>query len=350
MQKNVSAYASFSPEDILKPLKIQRRKVQNFDVKISIMYCGVCHTDIHYWKNDWGITSYPLVPGHEIIGKVLNTGKNVKKFKKGDIVGVGVLIDSCQKCYSCKSSLEQYCNEGAVFTYNAPDAILGGRTFGGYSETIIVNEKFVLKIPVNLDIKSVAPLLCAGITTYSPLKKWKIGKNDKVGIIGMGGLGHIAIKFAKAMEAQVTVITSSKKKINDAKNLGASEVILSKDNIAMQKNHNSFDFLLNTIPNSHDLNIYLSLLKIDKTMVIVGAIEPFKNVNIRNLIFGRKSISGSLIGGIKETQDMLNFCAKNNIVCDVEIIDINQINKAFQRIIKSDVKYRFVIDMKSIKK
>ncbi len=349
MYKNISAYASLSARQNLKPFSINRRSLKNDDVLISIMYCGVCHTDIHYLRNDWGITSYPLIPGHEIIGEIEEVGKKVKKFKKKDLVGVGVLVDSCRKCFSCKSNLEQYCDLGATFTYNAPDKIMGGRTFGGYSEKIVVNEKFVLRIPKNLDTKAVAPLLCAGITTYSPLKRWGVKLNDKIGIIGMGGLGHIAVKFARAMGAEVYVITSSKNKVSDAKKLGAKNVIISSNQKSLDLYQNKFDFLLNTIPNSHDLNKYLNLLKKDRTMVVVGAIENFKNVNMRGLIFGRKSLSGSLIGGIKETQEMLNFCSKKNIVCDVELISIEKINEALQRLIKADVKYRFVIDMKTLK-
>ncbi len=350
MYKNIKAYAAKSSNDNLGPYKISRRDVGENDVLIDILFCGVCHTDIHYLRNDWGISVYPLVPGHEIVGKVIKKGNKVKNVKINDLVGVGVLVNSCQSCFSCKKDLEPYCETGATFTYNAPDKILGGRTFGGYSERIVVDKRFILKVPENLDIKSVAPLLCAGITTYSPLKKWSIKKGQKIGVIGLGGLGHIGVKFAKSMGANVLVITSSKDKVDDAKKLGASDVIISTNKRLMENHKNTFNFLLNTIPRAHDLSPFLDLLKIDSTMVIVGAIEKFEKVNMRSLIFGRKSVAGSLIGGIKETQEMLDYCSKHNIVCDTEIINIQEINEAFKRMQGSDVKYRFVIDMKSIKK
>ena len=344
----INSYAVFSPKENLKPFLIERRKLGHDDVLINIEYCGVCHTDIHYAKNDWGVSAYPLVPGHEIIGRIIEFGEKTTGFSVNQLVGVGCLIDSCQSCSSCKLNMEQYCSNGATFTYNGLDKVLGGRTFGGYSQKIVVNKKFVLKISENLDAKAVAPLLCAGITTYSPLKKWKIKKGDKVGVIGLGGLGHMAVKFALAMGADVFVITSSTKKKKDAKLLGITNILISNNREHMQKNTNSFDFLLNTIPVAHDINGYINLLKNDSTMVIVGAIEPLSNINTRGLIFGRKSIAGSLIGGINETQEMLDFCAKHNIVSDVELIDIKYINKAFERIKISDVKYRFVIDMKTL--
>ncbi len=348
MFKNVRAYAVNSPNEKLKPFKINRREVGFDDVLIDILYCGVCHTDIHYIRNDWKTSNYPLVPGHEIIGKIIQVGKSVKKFKKNDLVGVGVIVDSCQKCLSCRENLEPYCEKVATFTYNAPDKILGGFTFGGYSKKIVVNQSFILKIPSNLDLKSTAPLLCAGITTYSPLKKWKASKGERVGIVGLGGLGHMALKFASAMKTEVFVITGSEKKKEDALRLGANGVIISKDIDNIKSYKNSFDLLINTIPVPHNLDNYLELLKRDKTMVIVGAIDSFDKVNIRKLIFGRKSIAGSLIGGISETQEMLNFCSEHNIVPEVEIIDIKKINVAYERMLTADVKYRFVIDMKSL--
>lgn len=293
-------------------------------------------------------SKYPVVPGHEIVGRVVAVGKDVKNHKKDDLVGVGCMVDSCQECSACKDDLEQFCEKGMVATYNGKDKHMGGHTFGGYSEMIIVREEFVLSVPKNLDEKAVAPLLCAGITTYSPLAHWKIKKGDKVGVIGLGGLGHMGIKFADAMGAHVVMITTSPEKAGDAKSLGADEVLISKDEDAMKKHAGSFDFLLNTVPVKHDVNPYLQLLKRDSTMVMVGAIEPLEPMHGGNLIIGRKSIAGSLIGGIKETQEMLDFCGEHNIVSDIELIDIDTINTAYQRVKDSDVKYRFVIDMESL--
>ena len=347
--KKVKAYAVTSKSANLEPFQIKRRDLTENDVEIDITYCGVCHSDIHTARNEWKNTSYPVVPGHEIIGRVVKVGDKVKNFKTGDLVGVGCLVDSCRKCSACKDDLEQYCEHGATFTYNSPDKHLGGHTFGGYSEKIVVEKEFVLKIPENLDIKAVAPLLCAGITTWSPLRHWKVKKGDKVGVIGLGGLGHMGIKFAHAMGAHVVMITTSPSKSEDAKKLGADEVLISKDEQEMDKHKNSFDFLLNTIPVGHDANPYIALLKRDATMVLVGAVEPMEPIHGGGLISGRKKVAGSLIGGIKETQEMLDFCGKHNITSDVEIIDIQNINDAYERVIKSDVKYRFVIDMKSLK-
>lgn len=346
----VQSYANHAPDKKLEPLEIERREVEDNDVLIDIEYCGVCHSDVHTARDEWGGTMYPCVPGHEIVGRVAEVGARVKRFNKGDIVGVGCMVDSCQTCNPCESDLEQFCQNGAKFTYNSKSEIKGKPTFGGYSESIVVKEDFVLSVSEKLDIKAVAPLLCAGITTYSPLAHWKVSKGDKVGVIGLGGLGHMGIKFAHAMGAEVVMITRSKDKAEDAKKLGANEVLISTDDQAMEKHQNSFDFLLNTIPVGHDLDPYLKLLKIDSTMVIVGAVEPLKNVNGANLIMGRKRVAGSLIGGIKETQEMLDFCAENDIVSDVEMIDMDYINDAYERVVDSDVKYRFVIDMKSLKK
>ncbi|MGJ8714283.1 MAG: NAD(P)-dependent alcohol dehydrogenase [Maribacter stanieri] len=345
----IKAYAADNKDANLKPLEIERRDTLKDDVKIDILYCGVCHSDLHQVRNDWKNSAYPVVPGHEIIGKVLEVGSGVTKFKVGDLVGVGCLVDSCQTCSACKDDLEQFCENGATFTYNSKDKHSGGHTFGGYSENITVNKEFVLKVPENLDPKAAAPLLCAGITTYSPLAHWGVKKGDKVGVIGLGGLGHMGIKFAHAMGAHTVMITTSPSKSEDAKKLGADEVLISKDEAQMNEHANSFDFLLNTIPVGHDMNPYAALLKRDATMVIVGAVEPLDPLHGGSLIMGRKSIAGSLIGGLKETQEMLDFCGKHNVVSDIEMIDIQNINDAYDRLQKSDVKYRFVIDMKSLK-
>ena len=345
----IKAYAADNKDANLKPLQIERRETQADDVKIDILYCGVCHSDLHQVRNDWKNSVYPVVPGHEIIGKVLEVGTGVSNFKKGDLVGVGCMVDSCQTCSACKDDLEQFCENGATFTYNSEDKHLGGHTFGGYSENVTVNKEFVLSIPENIDAKAAAPLLCAGITTYSPLAHWGVKKGDKVGVIGLGGLGHMGIKFAHAMGAHTVMITTSPSKSEDAKELGADEVLISKDEEQMQKHAGSFDFLLNTIPVGHDMNPYANLLKRDATMVIVGAVEPLDPLHGGSLIMGRKSIAGSLIGGIKETQEMLDFCGEHNVVSDIEMIDIQNINDAYDRLQKSDVKYRFVIDMKSLK-
>lgn len=345
----VKAYAAKSATSDLEPFNLTRRDLTENDIEIDILYCGVCHSDIHTVRNDWKNAKYPSVPGHEIIGRIINTGKNATGFKDGDLVGVGCMVDSCQECSACNENLEQYCENGTIFTYNSKDKHLGGHTFGGYTERIVVDKEFVLKIPENLDVKAVAPLLCAGITTWSPLQHWKVKKGDKVGIIGLGGLGHMGVKFANAMGAHVVMITTSPSKKEDAEKLGAHDVLISKDKDQMAEHKNSFDFLLNTIPVGHDANPYIGLLKRDATMVLVGAIEPLEPMHGGALIGGRKRVAGSVIGGIKETQEMLDFCGKHNIVSDVEMIDIQNINDAFQRVVKSDVKYRFVIDMKSLK-
>jgi uncharacterized zinc-type alcohol dehydrogenase-like protein len=349
IMSEVKAYAASSNTADLELFKIERRDITKEDVEIDILYCGVCHSDIHTVKNDWKGSQYPVVPGHEIIGRVTKVGDSVKDFKTGDLVGVGCMVDSCQECNSCKEDLEQYCENGATFTYNSKDKHIGGHTFGGYSEKVVVDKKFVLNIPENLDVEAVAPLLCAGITTFSPLNHWNVKKGDKVGVIGLGGLGHMGIKFAHAMGAHVVMITTSPSKSTDAKKLGADEVLISKDEDQMKKHANSFDFLLNTIPVGHDVNPYVGLLKRDATMVLVGAVEPLEPIHGGGLIVNRKNIAGSLIGGIKETQQMLDFCGEHNIVSDVEMIDIQNINEAYERVINSDVKYRFVIDMKSLK-
>lgn len=347
--KVIKAYAASSKDADLKPFDIKRRDTKENDVKIDILYCGVCHSDLHQVRNDWKNSKYPVVPGHEIIGKVIEKGEKVSNFKIGDLVGVGCMVDSCKTCNSCKDNLEQFCENGATMTYNGEDKHLGGHTFGGYSESIVVDQDFVLRIPDNIDPKGAAPLLCAGITTYSPLAHWGVKEGDKVGVIGLGGLGHMGIKFAHAMGAHTVMVTTSPDKSEDAKKLGADEVLISKNEGEMKKHAGSFDFLLNTIPVGHDMNPYVNLLKRDATMVIVGAVEPLDSLHGGGLIMGRKSIAGSLIGGIKETQEMLDFCGEHNVVSDIEMINIQDINEAYDRLQKSDVKYRFVIDMKSLK-
>ncbi len=340
---DTNAYAAFSATEDLKPFSFDRREVGSHDVKIQIDYCGVCHSDIHTAHNDWGNAQYPVVPGHEIVGHVTEVGSEVTNHKVGDLVAVGCMVDSCRECESCKKDLEQFCKNGMVMTYGSPDPVMGGFTHGGYSTQIVVNDYFVLKVSEKLDTKAVAPLLCAGITTYSPLRHWKVGPGQKVGVIGLGGLGHMGVKFAAAMGADVVMITTSPEKGADAKRLGASDVIVSKDESQMQAHAGTFDFLLNTVPVSHDINPYLPLLKDDSTMVLVGATPV--DLHSMGLIFGRKNVAGSLIGGIKETQEMLDFCAEHDIVSDIEMIHMEDINDAWKRVMDSDVKYRFVIDM-----
>jgi len=317
-------------------------------VAIDIAFCGVCHTDLHFAKNDWGRSNYPLVPGHEIVGTVNAVGADVKKFKLGQKVAVGCFVNSCHTCSSCAVDLEQYCLNGVTGTYNAASVDPGGFTYGGYSKHIVVDEHFVLRMPDGLDLAGAAPLLCAGITTYSPLKHWNIQAGMRVGVIGLGGLGHMGIKFAHAMGAKTTMITSSAHKAQDALRLGADGVLLSSDAAAMQAMANQFDFLLNTIPVYHDYNVYLPLLKVDGTMCIVGTIGMNAELNARSLIMGRRKIAGSLVGGIQETQEMLDFCAQHQILSDIEMIPMDGINQAYERMQHSDVKYRFVIDMATL--
>ncbi|WP_166966612.1 NAD(P)-dependent alcohol dehydrogenase [Yeosuana marina] len=350
MSTTIKAYGATSATDDLKPLNIERREVGKDDVKIDITYCGVCHSDIHTVRNDWKGSIYPVVPGHEIIGRVVEVGKGVSNYKVGDLVGVGCLVDSCHTCASCQQDLEQFCENGATFTYNSPNIhIPGTQTYGGYSTSVVVDKQFVLRVPENLDEAATAPLLCAGITTWSPLSHWNVKKGDKVGVIGLGGLGHMGVKFANALGAHVVMITTSPEKGEDAKELGAHEVLISKNQDDMKKHQGSFDFLLNTIPVGHEMDPYLALLKIDATMVLVGAVEPLKPFHGGSIIMGRKRIAGSLIGGIKETQEMLDFCGKHNITSDIELINMQDINTAYKRVTSNDVKYRFVIDMKSLK-
>ncbi|MDB4292751.1 NAD(P)-dependent alcohol dehydrogenase [Maribacter sp.] len=345
----IKAYAAKASDTDLEPFEIERRKLNPTDVKIDILFCGVCHSDLHQVQNDWKNSRYPVVPGHEIVGKVLEVGEKVTNFKEGDLVGVGCLVDSCHECGACADDMEQFCEKSATWTYNSKDKHLGGRTFGGYSESIVVEEQFVLRVPDTLKPEAVAPLLCAGITTWSPLAHWKVKKGQKVGVIGLGGLGHMGIKLAAARGAEVVMITTSPEKSKDAKRLGANAVLISKEEDQMKAHAGSFDFLLNTIPVGHDLNPYAALLKRDATMVLVGAIAPLKGLHGGNLIMGRKRIAGSLIGGIKETQQMLDFCGAHGVGADIELITIQDINTAYDRLKKSDVKYRFVIDMKSLK-
>jgi uncharacterized zinc-type alcohol dehydrogenase-like protein len=342
-------YASQSPIDALGPFHFDRREPTAHDVKIEILYCGVCHSDLHQARNEWGNTIYPCVPGHEIVGRVTAVGAHVSKFKPGDLAAVGCMVDSCRDCDSCAADQEQFCQQGATFTYNGPDKHSGKQTFGGYSDSIVVDESFVLRVPQNLDLAATAPLLCAGITTYSPIKRWGIQKGDKVGIVGLGGLGHMALKFAHAFGAHTVLFTTSPGKAEDAKRLGADEVVISKDLEAMRAHTGTFDFIIDAVAADHDINIYLELLKLDGTLTLVGAPEKPLPVSSFNLIFGRKILTGSLIGGIKETQEMLDFCSEHQITSDIEMIAMQDIEAAYERMLKSDVKYRFVIDMKSLK-
>jgi uncharacterized zinc-type alcohol dehydrogenase-like protein len=319
-------------------------------VQIQILYCGVCHADVHIVRNEWHGTTYPCVPGHEIIGRVSKVGALVKKFKEGEIAGVGCMVDSCRTCENCKDHLEQFCEKGSTFTYNAPDKHSGGMTYGGYSESVVVDEAFVLRVPKNLNLAATAPLLCAGITTYSPLRHSKVGKGQKIGVVGLGGLGHMGVKWAKAFGAYVVVFTTSPGKIKDALQLGADEVVNSRNEDEMKKHLSSFHFILDTVAAQHDINAYFVLLKRDGTLTQVGVPAEPLSVQVGSLIFGRRNFSGSLIGGIKETQEMLDFCGKHNITADIELIPIQKINEAYDRVVRNDVKYRFVIDMASLKK
>ncbi len=342
-------YATPSATDALAPFQFERRAPGADDVQIEILYCGVCHSDLHTARNEWGNTLYPSVPGHEIVGRVTAVGANVSKFKVGDLAGVGCMVDSCQHCASCKEGLEQYCETGFTGTYNGP--VAGGEnTYGGYSDHIVVKQKFVLRIAHTDNLAAVAPLLCAGITTYSPLRHWKVGPGQKVGVVGLGGLGHTAVKIAHAMGAHVVLFTTSPNKKDDALRLGADEVVISKDPEAMAAHINSFDFILNCVAAPHNLDDFLNLLKRDGTMTLVGApAESHPSPDVFNLIFKRRQLAGSLIGGIAETQEMLDFCAQHNIVCDIEMIAMADINQAYERMLKGDVKYRFVIDMATLK-
>jgi len=341
-------YAAFDPKSPLSFFQFQRRDLQPHDVQIDIQYCGVCHSDLHQTRNEWSNTTYPVVPGHEIIGKVVAVGSEVTKFKPGDTAGVGCLVDSCKDCSECQADLEQYCDY-AVYTYNSADSYTGKSTYGGYSNNIVVRDDFVLHIPENLDMAATAPLLCAGITTYSPMRHWNVSRGQKLGVVGLGGLGHMAVKFGRAFGAHTVLFTTSPGKVEDAKRLGADEVVISRDPDQMRQHAASFDFILNTVAAPHDLDQYLSLLKRDGSMCLVGVPDhPHPSPSVGNLIFKRRKLGGSLIGGLKETQEMLDFCGEHNIVSDIEMINIQNINEAYERMLKSDVKYRFVIDLASL--
>jgi uncharacterized zinc-type alcohol dehydrogenase-like protein len=345
----VDAFAAQSAKDSLQATKIPRRELLPDDIQIDIQYCGVCHSDLHQVRDEWGFSVYPIVPGHEIVGKVTAVGTAVKKFKVGDMAAVGTMVDSCGDCAECNEDLESYCS-GNIQTYNGQDKHTGSPTFGGYSESIVVREKFVLQMPEGLDAAGAAPLLCAGITLYSPLKHWKAGPGKKGGIVGLGGLGHLGVKIAKAMGAHVVLFTTSESKIADGKKLGAAEVVLSKNTDDMAKHANSLDLIVDCVSAEHNLNDYLATLKRDGTLVMVGAPEKPLPINVFGLLTKRRAFAGSATGGLIETQEMLDFCAKHKIVADIEKIDIAAVNEAYERLLKQDVKYRFVIDMKSIKK
>jgi uncharacterized zinc-type alcohol dehydrogenase-like protein len=348
---NAKAYSAASATSRLASTRIVRRDTVDTDVQIEILYCGVCHSDLHQVRNEWSgfmPTVYPCVPGHEIVGRVAKVGSAVSKFKPGDLAAVGCMVDSDGTCPACKAGLEQFCANG-TFTYNLPDKHLGGVTYGGYSESIVVDQRFVLHVPANLDLAGAAPLLCAGITTYSPMRHWGAAKGKKVGVAGLGGLGHMGVKFAHALGAHTVVFTTSPSKREDALRLGADEVVISRDADEMRKHAGSFDFILDAIAADHDINAYINLLRIDGNITLVGAPEKPLPVSAFSLIMGRRSLSGSPIGGIPETQEMLDFCGQHNITADVEVIPIQKINEAYERMVKSDVKYRFSIDMASLK-
>ena len=348
---NAKAYSAASATSPLAAATIPRRDPTPHDVQIEILFCGICHSDLHQVRNEWsGVmpTVYPCVPGHEIVGRVAKVGSAVRKFKPGDLAAVGCLVDSDRTCPECKVGLEQFC-PNMTLTYNSPDKHTGGVTYGGYSDSIVVDERFVLGVPSNLDLAGAAPLLCAGITTYSPMRHWGVGKSKKVGVVGIGGLGHMAVKIARALGAHVVAFTTSPRKMEDALRLGADEVVVSRDAGEMQKHAGSFDFILDAVAAEHDINAYINLLRRDGNITLVGAPEKPLSVAAFSLIFGRRSLSGSPIGGIAETQEMLDFCGKHNITADVEVIPIQKVNEAYERLLKSDVKYRFSIDMASLK-
>ncbi|MGB3919282.1 NAD(P)-dependent alcohol dehydrogenase [Thiothrix litoralis] len=349
MSTPILGYAVQSAQDSLAPYRFERREPRADDVVIDILFCGVCHSDLHQARNDWANSVYPVVPGHEIIGRVISVGAAVTRFKAGDQVGVGCMVDSCQHCEPCDHGLEQYCEEFPTMTYNGTDRHDHTVTYGGYSEKIVVSDKFVLKVPDGLDLAGAAPLLCAGITTYSPLRHWKVGNGSKVAVVGLGGLGHMALKLAKALGAEVTLFTRSPGKEQDARRLGADNIVISTDEAQMAAVKSRFDLIIDTVPYVHDINPYMPTLNISGTLVLVGylgPLEPF--LNSAPLVLGRKSVAGSLIGGIAETQEMLDFCGEHGITSDIEVIKIQEINAAYERMLKSDVKYRFVIDMASL--
>lgn len=343
-------YAATSSDQPLKPFSFERREKRANDVVIEILYCGVCHSDLHTARNDWGWTTYPVIVGHEIVGRVLEVGEQVTRFKAGDSVAVGTMVDSCQHCDQCHHGHEQFCREGNTQTFGGSDRISGDPTWGGYAKHIVVREEFVLRMPEGLDLAKAGPLLCAGATTYSPLKEWKIGPGSRVGVIGLGGLGHMAVKLASAMGAQVTVLSRTPEKAGDARDLGADSFLVSSDPEAMLQAADTFDLIIDTVPTKHDLDPYIPLLDVDGTLCIVGQIGPLAEMNSLPLLLNRRRVAGSAISGIAETQELLDFCARKNILPDVEMIGIDQINEAYERMEKSDVRYRFVIDMASLEK
>ena len=344
----IKAYAAHDATSPLVPFTIERREPGPQDIEIDILYCGVCHSDLHQARNEWQGTTYPCVPGHEIVGRVTRVGSSVTAFKPGDRAAIGCMVDSCRTCPSCQDGEEQFCDEGPIWTYNAEDKHSGGMTYGGYSQRIVSDQAFVLRVADNLDLAASAPLLCAGITTWSPLRHWGVGPGQKVGVVGLGGLGHMAVKFARALGAEVVLFTTSPGKAEDARRLGASEVVLSNDPVAMGALRNHFDFILDTVSAPHDLNVYLGLLKRNGTLTLVGVPPEPAPVAAANLIFGRHQLAGSLIGGIRETQEMLDFCGEHHITSDIELIPMASINAAYERMLRSDVKYRFVIDLATL--
>ena len=343
------AYAAVSPRARLAPFAVRRREPLPGDVALEILYCGVCHSDLHQVRDEWRNTIYPCVPGHEIVGRVTRVGRDVKKFREGDYAAVGCMVDSCRACLSCARGLEQYCEHTPTFTYNSPDRHSGGVTYGGYSKSIVVDEAFTLTLPDQVNLVGTAPLVCAGITTYSPLRRWEVGPGQKVGVVGLGGLGHMGVKFARAFGAHVVLFTTSPSKTEDGKRLGAHEVVVSKNTDEMARHKSSFDFILDCVSAEHDVNAYLTLLKLDGTLCLIGIPEKPLPVAAFNLLFPRRQFVGSGIGGIAETQEMLDFCAERGIVADTELIPIQKINEAYERLLKGDVKYRFVIGMASLK-
>lgn len=345
----VSGYAAQSPTSPLAPFDFERRELRPKDVLIDILYCGICHSDLHVVRNEWGRSIYPIVPGHEIVGRVIEKGKRTRRFKNGDLVAVGCFVDSCRKCSNCRDGLQQYCTGGLVLTYNSYEKDGETITRGGYSTKIVVDEDYVLKVPSKLSPEKVAPLLCAGITTYSPLRYWKVGKGHRVAVLGLGGLGHMAVKFASAFGAKVTVLSGSPKKQRDAKRMGATDFVLTRDTEKMKTLANHFDFIIDTVSATHDFDFYLGLLRTNGVMICVGLPSGEEQLSPFNLVLGRRSIAGSLIGGLPETQEMLNYCGRSGITADVEVIPIQQVNQAYDRMLKSDVRYRFVIDLASIK-
>jgi uncharacterized zinc-type alcohol dehydrogenase-like protein len=344
----IPAYAAKSAKSRVAPFQIERRALRPRDVKLEILFCGVCHSDLHMVRNEWKQTTYPVVPGHEIVGRVTAVGKEVERFRAGDLAGVGVMVDSCRECANCRKGLEQYCTVGTVLTYNSPDRISGDITYGGYSKEVVADENYVLRISDKLPLAAVAPLLCAGITTYSPLRHWKVGKGSKLGVVGLGGLGHMAVKFGALFGAEVTMLSTSPDKEEDARRLGAHKFALTRDAGQMKQLSGYFDFILDTVSATHDYNLYLGLLATDGVMMCVGLPPAPVEVEVGALMDRRRSLAASGIGGIKETQEMLDYCADNDIRSDVEVIDIGYVNEAYERMLKSDVRYRFVIDMATL--